>query len=91
MSNLALDLRMAFRALVRGRFGSALAVLAFALGIGVTTAVFTIFNAVILRPLPSWRSHCSPRRFRHARPGGWTRSSSCATANCETAISSFDM
>jgi len=52
MSHLALDLRTAFRALVRGRFGSALAVLAFALGIGVTTAVFTIFNAVILRPLP---------------------------------------
>ncbi len=52
MSHLAVDLRMAFRALVRGRFGSALAILAFALGIGVTTAVFTIFNAVILRPLP---------------------------------------
>ncbi len=52
MSHLALDLRMAFRALVRGRFGSALAILAFALGIGVTTAVFTVFNAVILRPLP---------------------------------------
>ena len=51
-SHLALDLRMAFRALVRGRFGSALAILAFALGIGVTTAVFTVFNAVILRPLP---------------------------------------
>jgi len=52
MSRLALDLRMAFDALVRGRFVSVLAVLAFALGIGVTTAVFTIFNAVILRPLP---------------------------------------
>jgi ABC-type antimicrobial peptide transport system permease subunit len=52
MSRLALDLRTAFRALVRGRFASALAILAFALGIGVTTAVFTVFNAVILRPLP---------------------------------------
>jgi predicted permease len=43
---------MACRAIVRGRFVSALSVLAFALGIGVTTAVFTIFQAVILRPLP---------------------------------------
>ena len=52
MSHLMLDLRTAFRAVVRGRFGSVLAILAFALGVGVTTAVFTIFNAVILRPLP---------------------------------------
>jgi predicted permease len=52
MSRLAPDLRMAIRALVRGRFVSVLAVLTFALGIAVTTAVFTIFNAVILRPLP---------------------------------------
>lgn len=52
MSSLALDLRMAFRALLRARFVSTLAVLAFALGIGVTTAVFTIFQAVVLRPLP---------------------------------------
>jgi len=46
MSRLLLDLRVAARTLVRSRFVSALAIVAFALGIGVTTAVFSIFNGV---------------------------------------------
>src|SRR6266540_2038014 len=52
MSRLILDLKAAARAALRARFVSGLAVLAFALGIGVTTAVFSIFNSVLLRPLP---------------------------------------
>lgn len=52
MSRLMLDLKVAARSVVRARFVSALAVLAFALGIGVTTAVFSIFNGVLLAPLP---------------------------------------
>lgn len=52
MSRLGQDLRVAIRTLARGRFVSILAVLAFALGIGVTTAVFSIFNGVLLEPLP---------------------------------------
>jgi putative ABC transport system permease protein len=52
MSRLVLELKFAIRTVVRSRFISTLAVLAFALGIGVTTAVFSIFNAVLLRPLP---------------------------------------
>ena len=46
------DLKIAVRTAVRARFVSALAVLAFALGIGVTTAVFSIFDGVLLQPLP---------------------------------------
>ncbi len=46
------DLRNAWRTLRRGRGLSTLAVLAFALGIGVTTAVFTLFYGVLLKPLP---------------------------------------
>src|SRR5262245_9949206 len=46
------DLKVALRTAVRARFVSVLAVLAFALGIGVTTAVFSIFNGVLLQPLP---------------------------------------
>ena len=51
MSRLLQDFRYAFRTFVRGRSVSLLAVLAFALGIGVTTAVFSIFNSVLLKPL----------------------------------------
>ena len=46
------DLRFAVRVLIRNRFVSGLAILAFALGIGATTAVFSIFDAVLLAPLP---------------------------------------
>src|ERR1700694_1522920 len=46
------DLKVAGRTAFRARFVSALAILAFALGIGVTTAVFSIFNGVLLQPLP---------------------------------------
>ena len=46
------DLRFAIRTAVRTRSVSILAILAFALGIGVTTAVFSIFNGVLLAPLP---------------------------------------
>jgi putative ABC transport system permease protein len=52
MSRIALDLRVAFRSTLRSRFVSILAIVAFALGIGVTTAVFSIFNGVLLAPLP---------------------------------------
>ncbi len=52
MSRPLQDLRHAVRGLRRKRFVSGLAILAFALGIGVTTAVFSIFNSVTLTPLP---------------------------------------
>ena len=46
------DLRYAFRTALRTRSVAILAIVAFALGIGVTTAVFSIFNGVLLAPLP---------------------------------------
>jgi len=46
------DFRFAVRTFFRGGSVSALAVLAFALGIGITSAVFSIFNSVLLKPLP---------------------------------------
>ena len=52
MPRLGFDLKVAVRTVSRSRFVSALAVIAFALGIGVTTAVFSIFNSVLLKPLP---------------------------------------
>jgi putative ABC transport system permease protein len=46
------DFRFAFRSLVRARSVTIFAVLAFALGIGITTAVFSLFYGVLLKPLP---------------------------------------
>ena len=52
MSRLGQDLRFAVRTAIRSRSVAGLAILAFALGIGVTTAVFSIFSGVLLAPLP---------------------------------------
>ncbi len=52
MSRLGRDFKYAVRTALRGRSVTALAVVAFALGIGVTTAVFSIFYGVLLTPLP---------------------------------------
>ena len=46
------DTRFAARMLVRTPGFSLVALLTFALGIGVNAAVFTVYNGVILRPLP---------------------------------------
>jgi predicted permease len=52
MGRLVQDIRFAVRTFLRGRFVTVLAVLAFGLGIGVTAAVFSIFNAVLLNSVP---------------------------------------
>src|SRR5262245_16734831 len=52
MSRLWNDIRSAFRSLRRGRAVTVFAVLAFALGIGITVAVFTLFYSVLIKPLP---------------------------------------
>jgi putative ABC transport system permease protein len=52
MSQLFQDVRHAVRVAIRTPFVSILAILAFTLGIGVTTAVFSVFSGVLLEPLP---------------------------------------
>lgn len=46
------DLRIGFRSLHRSRAYAAVALLTLAVGIGANTAIFSVVNATLLRPLP---------------------------------------
>ena len=52
MSDLTQELRYAFRLIVNNPGFAAVVIIALALGIGATTAIFSVANSILFRPLP---------------------------------------
>jgi putative ABC transport system permease protein len=73
MIGLRRDLQQAVRALVRHPGFAAITILTLALGFGATTAIFSVVNAIVLRPLPYERSDRLMLVFEQNRSQGWTR------------------
>lgn len=57
VANLADDVRHGWRRLARSPVSTLVAVVLIAIGTGATTAVFSVLDAVLLRPLPYLESH----------------------------------
>jgi predicted permease len=79
------SLRLAFRTLSKSPFVTGVAVLSLALGIGANAAIFTLFNQLLLRPLPV---HEPDRLVNLSAPGPRPGSNSCGQAgDCDQVFS----
>lgn len=78
-------LRLAFRTLFRTPFVTSVAMISLALGIGANTAIFSLFNQMLLRPLPV---HDPGELVNLSSPGPKPGSQSCGPAgDCESVFS----
>jgi len=65
------DVRFAIRSFLKSPGFTSIAILALALGIGANAALFTIINAVLLRPLPYQQPEKLLRVYETFLPKGW--------------------
>src|SRR5919107_3175891 len=79
------NLRLAARTLLKTPFVTAIAVLSLALGIGANAAIFSLFDQLLLRPLPVREPS---RLVNLSAPGPMQGSNSCNDAgSCEEVFS----
>jgi predicted permease len=82
------NLKLAFRMLVKTPFVSIVAILSLALGIGANTAIFSIFDQLLRRPLPVE----DPQRLVNlSAPGPKPGSTSCNSSGPCEAVFSYPM
>ncbi len=79
------NLKHAFRTLLKSPFVSGIAILSLALGIGANSAIFSLFNELLLKPLPV----TAPTQLvNFADPGPQPGSNSCGQAgDCDEVFS----
>src|SRR5262249_37346181 len=84
VETLGQDLRYALRTVRRMPGFAAVVVISLALGVGLNSSVFSVLNAVLLRPLPSPEPDRLVRIFHHSYGNPSYRNSSDLQANSAT-------
>ena len=82
------SVRLAFRTLFKSPFVTAVAIISLALGIGANAAIYSLFDQLLLAPLPV---HQPERLANLAAPGPKAGSTSCNNAGDCDVIFSYPM
>src|SRR5215217_3443280 len=82
------NIRLAFRTLFKTPFVTIVAILSLALGIGANAAIYSLFNQMLLQPLPVPQAE---RLVNFAAPGPIRGSNSCGQAGGCDEVFSYPM